>query len=123
MGSVGCAVLIEGMVGIAMVSDNDCAIAIALAASTTFSTHLSSVSTAFWIAVYTPVWLHHVAISEIHYYEVILFSVDGRHKFLCHLRCAHFRPQVVGGNLGRRHKNAVFALEWASRPPLKKNVT
>ena len=60
MGSVGCAVLIEGMVGIAMVSDNDCAIAMGLGCLHNLLNTLVDVST-FWIAVYYAGVAHHVA--------------------------------------------------------------
>ena len=67
---------------------------------------------------------HHVGVGVVADDGVVLAAVDRLDQLVGHLEGAHFRLEVVGGNVGRRHQDAVFARDRrVSSPPLKKKVT
>ena len=49
---------------------------------------------------------HHVGVREVHDVDVGLVRVDGRGQRGSHVRLAHLRLQVVGGNLGAGDERA-----------------
>ena len=51
----------------------------------------------------------HVAVGVVADDGVVLSGLDRRDELVGNLRCAHLRLEVVGGHVGRRHENAVFA--------------
>ena len=52
---------------------------------------------------------NHVAVGVVDYDEVIFLCADGVNQLVLDLVCAHLWLQVVGGNLGRWHEDAVLA--------------
>ena len=52
---------------------------------------------------------HHVRIGIVQHDQVVLAGVDRLHRLCRQLGRRHFRLQVIGCDLGRRHHDAVFA--------------
>ena len=110
MGCVGRAVLVDRVVGIAVVGNDDCLVVVCLCCLDDVLHAVVNCPNGLGDGViYTGV-SHHITISEIHHDEVILLGVDGTHEFLLHLVSRHLGLEVVGGNLRRGHEDAVFVL-------------
>ena len=110
VGRVGCAVGVEGIVGVAVVGDNDGLVAGGLGCFDDFAHALvDGLHSLFDGFVDTRV-AHHVAVGEVDHDEVELVLPDGFHELVLHLVGAHLGLEVVGGDFGAGHEDAFLAL-------------
>ena len=110
MGGVGCAVGVDGVVGVAMVGDDDNLIAGFFSGfNSVLDTFVNSLNGFFDRFVDTGV-SHHVAVGVVDNNKVIFLFVDGIDKFVAYFKCAHLGFEVVGGNLGRCNEDSFFTL-------------
>ena len=109
MGCVGCAVGVEGVVGIAVVGNDDGFVAHLFCCLNHFvHTLVNGLHCGLDGRVYAGV-THHVAVGKVHHNPVILACLDGVHELILHLVGRHLGLQVVCGHLGRVHQYAVFS--------------
>ena len=99
VGRVGRAVFVDGVVGIAMVGDDDGLIAGGLGGLDHLLHALVYRPDGFGNGVVNARVAHHVAVGEVHNDEVVQVFLDGRHELVLHLERAHLRLQVVGRHL------------------------
>lgn len=100
VGCVGGAVGVDGVVGVAVVSDDDdfivggfgCFNGVFHAVVNSFHGLLNGFVDA-GVA-------NHVAVGEVHYDEVVFLAADCLNEFVFHFVGAHFGLEVVGGNFG-----------------------
>ena len=52
----------------------------------------------------------HVGIGEVEHDQIVFAGVDGADRLVGEFRRRHFRLQIVGRDLGRRHHDAILAL-------------
>ena len=108
MGGVGRTVFVDGVVGVAVVSDDDGFVARGVGGGHHLVDALvHSLHGLFDGSVHTRV-SHHVAVGEVYNDEVVFVLLDGRHELVLHFVGRHFRLEVVSGHFGRSHENAVF---------------
>ena len=108
MGRIGCAVGVDGMVGIAVVGDDDDLIARgASSLDGIVNTAVNGLHGLGDGTIHAGV-THHVAVSIVHHNEVVLVLADGGNELVAHLIGAHLGFQVIGGHVGRRHQDAVL---------------
>ena len=112
------AVCIEGMVCVAVISDDD-----------SFITHLLR---RFHHLIHALVnhlhgrfdgridtrMTHHVAVSEIRHNPVVPVSFERLDQFILHFEGRHLGLHVVGRHLWRVHQDAVFTFERLFTPPV-----
>ena len=110
MGRVRGAVWVDGIVCIAVVSDDNHFIVVSLSCFNHVFHAVVNGMHGLGNGIVDACVAHHVAVCKVHHDEVILLGVDGTHQFVFHGVCTHFGLQVIGGHFGRRHQDAVLAL-------------
>ena len=112
MCSVGRAVFVECIVGVAVVGDDYHFVVIGLASLYGLVHAVVDCNACLFDSFIHTSVTHHVAVSIVNHDEVILLSVDSFHEFVLNFVGAHFRLEVVGSHLWRWHQDAVFAFVW-----------
>ncbi len=110
---VWCAVWVDGVVGIAVVGDDDSLV----------TGGLGSLDDLAYAVVYGYYGLgdgvvhtgvaYHVAVGEVNDDEVVLVLLDGVNQLVLHLVGGHLWLEVVGGYLWRSHEDAVLTFVWS----------
>jgi len=111
VGGVGRAVVVDGMVGVAVVGSDDDFIAIGLSHFHQLAqTQVDSLHCLLDGRVNSCV-SHHVGVGEIHHNPVVAVGVDRLDETVFQLVGRHLGLEVVGGDRRRVHQDAVFAFE------------
>ena len=111
VGGIGSAVAVDGVVGIAVVGNDDDLVAhFASCIDGVVNTTVYSPDSFADGVIHTSV-THHVAVGIVNDDEVVFVLADGCDEFVTHLGSAHFGLQVVGCHIGRGHQDAVLVLE------------
>ena len=111
MRGVGSAVGVEGVVCIAVVSYDDCLVAVSAGSLHCLRDALvESLDSLLDGGVDSGV-THHVAVGEIDHDEVIFLGIDRLDELFGHLGSAHLGLEVVGRHLWRGNEYAVLAAE------------
>ncbi len=110
MSRVGSAVFVECVIGITVIGDDDHFITVGFSSfDSVFHTVVDSSYRLLDSAVDTGM-AYHVAVSIIYDDKVELLCMDSFHQFVFYFVSAHFRLQVVSGNLRTRNQDALFSL-------------
>ena len=111
MGRVGCAILVDCMVGVAMVGDNDALITMGEGGRyNLLHTHVESLDSFLDSRVNTGV-ADHIAIREVDDDEIKFLGIDSGHEFLRHLGSRHLGLEVVGGHFRGSHEDTLLTVE------------
>ena len=106
MSGVGSAVGVDGIVGVAVVGDDDSLVAGSLCCLDDLAYALIDGFHGSLDGFVNTRMSHHVAICEVHHDEVVLVLLDGFHQLVLHFVGAHLGLEVVGCNLRTCHENA-----------------
>src|SRR5574344_2125054 len=116
---IRCSIGIYGTVGISMVGNDDgLVIGSQCGSNNILHARVNSLDCLFNSRIDASM-THHVAISEIDNNKIILVLLDGSNQFVLDLKCAHFRFQVIGGYLWRRHQNSILSIIWSLTATIK----
>ena len=111
MSSVRCAVLVDSVVSVTVVSCDEDHIALCLSCLNDLLDACVNGCNRLADSLVDTSVADHVAVSEVEDDEVVLACVDGLYELLGNLRCAHLWLEVVCGNLWRVYKDTVLVLE------------
>ena len=119
MGGIRRTVGVDGIVGIAVVGNDDSLITVRLCGlNHVMHTCIDSHNGLLYSLIHTGM-THHVTIGKVHHNEIILVGADGLHQTVAYKVGAHLGLQVVCGHLGRRHQDTVLALERKLAPAVQ----
>ena len=119
MSRIRCAVSIDGIISISMVSNDNSLIVIGLGSLYNFANTVINSPYSFGNGIVNTGMSHHITISKIHHDEIILFGLYSPNKLVLHLVCTHFRLEVVGRHLWRGHQYTVFLFERSFTPTIE----
>lgn len=111
VGGVRRTVIIDGVVGIAVVGDDDSLVIIGLGSLDNLLYTVVDSPHCFGDGMVNTCVTHHVTIGKIHHDEIILLRIDSTDELVLYLEGTHLRLQVVGCHLRRMNQNAVLTLE------------
>ena len=109
MGRIRGSVVVQCVVGIAVVSNDYRVVAMAFRRFHYVAHAIVDCSHGFLYRAVDPGMAYHVAVGEVDHDEVERLLVYFRHEFFRNLVRAHFWLEVVGCHLGRRDEYALFA--------------
>ena len=109
MSSVGSAVGVDGIIGVAVVGDDDSLVAGSLCCLDDLADALIDGFHSSLDGFVNTRMSHHIAIGEVHHDEVVLVLLDGFDEFVLHLVSAHLGLEVVGCHLRTCDEDALLA--------------
>ena len=110
VGCVGSSVGVDGIVGIAVVGDDNHFV---VGCFSGFDSVFYAVVDGFYCFFDSFVdagVTYHVAICVVNDDEIVFFALDGLNEFVFYFICTHFGLEVVGGYFGGSNKDAFFTL-------------
>ena len=111
MGRIGRTVCINGIVGVAMISnDHHLVVGVLGGLHYGFYAVVNRMHSLQNCLVHAGV-SHHVAVGKVQTYKVVFTLSQSRRQFVGHLISTHFWLQIVSRHLGARHQNAVFTIK------------
>src|SRR5574344_856976 len=113
MSSVRSTVSIDSIIGISMIGNYYCLIAVLLCClNNIVNTSVNSNHSLLNSFVYSRV-AHHISISKVHNDKVEFFAVNSLNQLISNRICAHLRLQIVCSHLWRRNQYTLFLIEWS----------
>ena len=108
---VGSSICILGMVGIAVVGDDNHFVAVCLGSLySVVETDVESFHSFLYCGINAGM-THHVAVRVVDNDKVVFFGVDCADELIFYLECTHFGLEVVCGYFRRGYEYAVLAVE------------
>ena len=109
---IRCSIWVDGIVGIAMIGNDDSLVACSLGSLDDFTYTVVNSPYRFGNCIVDTCMANHITIGEVDNDEVVFVFLDGSNEFVFDLIGTHLRLQVVGSHLRTRYQDAVLTLEW-----------